>query len=149
MANERKIDMEVRRQELEAAERARSEENKIRREELKTMNMFMMQMICNNVSVMALVSLFCFTTHTFFSDSFAPFLDSNNMVLVIMTVICDCEWEVTTMMTTLQDTTLVIMVVVRNREWVATMMTTLQDTTLVIMVVVRNREWVATMKMAT
>ena len=50
MAKERKLDMEVRRQELESAERARREDNIIRREELKNMNMFMMQLISNNVS---------------------------------------------------------------------------------------------------
>jgi hypothetical protein len=37
MANERKFEMEVRRQEMDSAERARREENNIRREELKTM----------------------------------------------------------------------------------------------------------------
>ena len=45
MANERKFEMEARRQELQAAGQARREENAIRREELKSMNLFMMQMI--------------------------------------------------------------------------------------------------------
>jgi hypothetical protein len=42
MANDQKVEMEVRRQELDIAERARREENNIRREELKVMNMFLM-----------------------------------------------------------------------------------------------------------
>lgn len=50
MANERKVEMEARRQELESAERARREEISIRREELKSMNLFMMQMISNTSS---------------------------------------------------------------------------------------------------
>lgn len=50
MANERKVEMEARRQELESAERARREEIAIRREELKSMNLFMMQMISNTYS---------------------------------------------------------------------------------------------------
>jgi hypothetical protein len=47
---ERKVEMEARRQELESAERARREEIAIRREELKSMNLFMMQMISNTSS---------------------------------------------------------------------------------------------------
>ena len=51
MASERKFEMEARRQELEAAERAWREENTIRREELKSMNLLLMQMRSNSSSV--------------------------------------------------------------------------------------------------
>ena len=101
MANERKLDMEVRRQELESAERARTEDNKIRREELKNMNMFMMQMICNNASVLSFV-MFCSTY--LLLEHVSSFLDSTLPVLVIIMII-DHKPE-------REDTTFVIMNVI-------------------------------------